>query len=154
MAKWYGSINNRIEENRQFCDEIKVGTGVTEYFWSDRQPYEVTEVEDQKHVTIRRMDYKKKEGSGEYSNSWEYFSNPENPSMKIVKRGKYWYSFAICTPEEAKRILAGNDFQEKIWLCNNGFDAKEIIETGKTKVKYHRLNISFGVMEYYYDYSF
>ena len=34
--KWYGSINNRIEENRMFCDVIEVGTGVTEYSWSDR----------------------------------------------------------------------------------------------------------------------
>lgn len=27
--KWYGSLDNRVEENRQYCDEIKVGTGVT-----------------------------------------------------------------------------------------------------------------------------
>ena len=44
--KWYGSLNNRIEENRMFTDEIKVGTGVTKYSWSDRDAYEVVEVED------------------------------------------------------------------------------------------------------------
>ena len=35
--KWYGSLNNRLEENRQFCEKIEVGTGVTEYMYSDRK---------------------------------------------------------------------------------------------------------------------
>lgn len=46
--KWYGSLNNRLEENKMFCEEIKVGTGLTEYFYSDRHPYEVVKVIDQK----------------------------------------------------------------------------------------------------------
>lgn len=29
--KWYGSLQNRLAEGHQFCDTIKVGTGVTEY---------------------------------------------------------------------------------------------------------------------------
>ena len=32
MAKWYGSINNRLEEDKQFCPVIEVGTGMTEYY--------------------------------------------------------------------------------------------------------------------------
>ena len=58
--KWYGSIDNRIEEGKQFVNEIKVGDGVTEYLWSDRKAYEVVDVKDQKHITIREYDHKLK----------------------------------------------------------------------------------------------
>ena len=49
-TKLYGNLMNRMEEGRQFVDEIKVGDGVTEYSYSDRHPYEVIEVKDQKHI--------------------------------------------------------------------------------------------------------
>lgn len=149
---WYGSINNRLEENRMFVSEIKVGTGVTEYLWSDRHPYEVTEVTDQKHVRIRRM--KHSPAGEEYSNDWKIESDENASDFPIMKRGKYWYKVASCTPEEAKEILESDDVDSKIWLCHNGFDAQEIIASGKTKRKYHRMNLSFGRAEYYYDYSF
>ena len=83
--KWYGSLNNRVEENKQFCDKIEVGTGMTEYSWSDRHAYEVTAVKDQKHVTVREYDAKH---VGEaYTNKWELVSNPENPELNLTKRG-------------------------------------------------------------------
>ena len=44
--KWYGSLNNRLDEGKTFGD-IKVGTGVTEMCWSDRHPYEVVEIIDE-----------------------------------------------------------------------------------------------------------
>ena len=153
--RWYGSVNNRIEENRQFCDEIKVGTGVTEYFYSDREAYEVIAVEDQKHVTIRLYDHKNVGGA--YSNNWELISNEKNPTVDLVKRGKYWYSVSVCTPETAKEFLAkGKDLELEnvMWVFHNGFDLEEIANSGKTKKKYHRMNVSFGVANYYYDYEF
>ena len=152
MGRWYGSLNNRIEENRQFVEEIKVGDGMTEYFWSDRHAYEVVEVTDQKHVKVREYDHRNVGGA--YSNDWELISNPDNPVISLVKRGKYWYSVVTVTPEEAYDILYGDDIQSKVWACNNNLDLGAIIESGKKKSKYHRRNVSFGVADYYYDYSF
>ena len=153
MSKWYGSLNNRVDENKMFCEEIKVGTGMTEYFWSDRHAYEVIEVTDQKHIKVREYDAVKADNVS-YSNNWKLVSNEKNPTRELVKRGKYWYSVARCSAEEAKRILDGNDLQERIWACHNNFDLQEIVETGKERKKLHRLNVSFGVADYYYDYEF
>lgn len=55
----YGSVTNRFEENKLFCDRsaIAVGTGATEYLWSDSHAYEVIEVISLNpiHVKVRRM---------------------------------------------------------------------------------------------------
>ena len=150
--KWYGSINNRLEENKMFCDEIKVGTGMTKYYWSDSHAYEVVAVKDQKHVTVREYDHRNVGGA--YSNKWELISNPENPTYDLVKRGNYWYSVITLTPQEAKEIQDAHDVEGLIWACNQGFILDEIIASGKSKSKYHRWDVSFGKAQYYYDYSF
>ena len=151
--KFYGLLDNRIEENRMFCDTIEVGTGVTEYYWSDRHAYEVIAVKDQKHVTIREYDHKKADDRP-YSNNWELISNPDKPEIDIVRRGKYWYSVVSITPDEAQRILDHGDVYEKMWACEHGFILPDIAGSGKVKRKYHRMNISFGVADYYFDYEF
>ena len=154
--KWYGSLDNRIEENRQFCDEIVVGTGMTEYSWSDRHAYEVVEVTDQKHVKVREYDHKRPDDDKDYSytNKWVLISNENNPIMELVKRGKYWYSVVKCTVEEAKEILEHGDIDDRLWACHNDFNLEEIISSGKTKTRYHKRNVSFGKAEYYFDYEF
>ena len=152
--KWYGSLDNRLEENRQYCDEIKVGTGVTEYLWSDRHAYEVVEVKDQKHVKIREYDHKSKRAGESYSNDWELISNENNPVIELAKRGNYWYSVVKITVDMAKEIFEGNDIDAKLWACHNNFNLPEIIASGKDKTAYHRRNVSFGVASYYYDYEF
>lgn len=123
MARWYGNVINRIEENRPSIPEIEVGTGVTEYCWSDRHAYEVIEVKDQKHVTIREYDHKCI--GGPYSNEWELISNPDNRTINLVKRGKYWYV-------------------PSTWTDKDGKDHKH----------YSKMNVRFGVASYYYDYEF
>lgn len=149
---FYGSLINRFEENKQFCDVIEVGMGVTEYNYSDREAYEVIAVKDQKHVSIRQYDHKL---LGEaYSNDWELISNENNPVIELVKRGNYWYSVVEITPEEAKEIYESDNFQWKLWAAHNDFDLQEIITSGKCKKKYHRKNVSFGKANYYYDYEF
>ena len=149
MAKWYGSVQNRIEENKMFTDEIKVGTGVTEYSWSDREAYEVIEVRDQKHVTIRRYDHKHI-GKFWADNEWELISNPDNPTIDLVKRGKYWYSEVTCTKDYLDSLT---DEMDKARLVINGFDLDKVREKGK-QTKYYRMNVSFGKADYYYDYEF
>ena len=99
MARWYGSLQNRLEENKQFGPEIYVGMGMTEYYWSDRNAYEVVEVEDQKHVKVRELGHKL---VGEaFSNDWELFSDESRPVRSLVKRGKYWYWGHVATETRA-----------------------------------------------------
>lgn len=143
---WYGNLTNRLEENKQFCEEIKVGTGATEYHYSDRTPYEVVAVKDQKHISIRRYDHKAK---GEcYSNDWELISNENNPVIDLVKRGDYWYREKTATIAD----LESADINRRLWVCMN-FDCDKIKQKGK-QTKYNKMNISFGKAEYYFDYEF
>lgn len=148
--KWYGSVQNRIEERMNDSNNITVGMGVTEFRWSDREAYEVIEVEDQKHITIRRLDHI--HVGGAYENSWELLSNPENPSIKVVKRGNYWYTFATVTEEDVADYESW-DIDHKLWLIHWGFDLQHIREKGK-QTKYSKMNIRVGRAEYYYDYEF
>ena len=144
---WYGSLDNRLEENKQFCEKIEIGTGVTEYFYSDRKPYEVVAVKDQKHISIRKYDHKAK---GEaYSNQWELISNENNPIIDLVKRGNYWYKEKTATIEDYESA----DIDRHLWVVMNGFDPNVLRAKGK-QTKYTKMNISIGVAEYYYDYSF
>lgn len=153
--KWYGSLNNRLEENRQFCDEITVGTGVTEYDYSDRHPYEVIEVISQKDVIIRGLDHKL---AGEpMTNNWELVSNEDNPTYELVKRGKYWYSKVVVTSDILDEMETTTDnekhFRIAMFLANNNVVPDTLREKGKV-TRYHRWNVSFGVADYYYDYEF
>lgn len=148
---WAGSLQNRLAENKQFCNEIKIGTGVTEYFYSDRHPYEVVEVVDQKHVYIRPLDHKL---IGEaYSNDWELISNKNNPIYYVTKRGKYWYKTLIITDDILGTDIDDIDINTRLFLAHNNITEEEL-RTKKKITRYNRINISFGHAEYYYDYSF
>lgn len=148
MSKWYGSLQNRLEEDKQFTPTIEVGTGMTEYGWSDRHAYEVIEVKDQKHVTVREYDHKHV-GDGQMDNSWELISNPDNRVRHMVKRGKYWYDEVTITSD----LLDDDCVETKLFLAFNNIDPDDLRKRGTIK-KYHRANVSFGVADYYYDYEF
>ena len=147
--KLYGSLINRIEEDRTFCDEIKVGTGMTEYHWSDRDAYEVVAVKDQKHVTVREYDHRNT-GNG-FDNSWELISNPDNPLRDLVKIGNYWYWTNTLTLEDLNWIEK-DDPCVYISVCVN-WDVDKIRAKGK-QTKRTRAKVSFGKADYYYDHSF
>lgn len=145
---WYGSVHNRLEENREFCDEIKIGTGVTEYLYSDRHPYEVIDVIDQKHVYIRELDHKL---IGEpYSNDWELISNENNTVYYLTKRGKYWYKTITVTDDILEPEIS---VETMLFLAHNDINEDDL-RNRKKITRYHRINVSFGHAEYYYDYSF
>lgn len=145
---WYGNLQNRLMENKH-AEEITVGMGMTEFHYSDRTPYEVIEVKDQKHVTVRELDHKHI-GDGVMDNNWELISNEENPTYAMTKRGQYWYFTATWTAEEVDRLI---DDRDKIALIINGWDLDKIKEKG-SQTKYRRANVSFGQADYYYDYEF
>lgn len=82
-SKWYGSLNNRVAES---CKQPKpeVGMGVTEMLWSDRYPYEVVDVLDDRHILVRRLDYKRIDNNGmSESQEYEYTSNENNSIIKL-----------------------------------------------------------------------
>lgn len=152
----YGSYQNRIMENKHFTDEIKVGTGMTEYSYSDREAYEVIEVIDQKHVTVRRLDHKHV-GDGCMDNRWELISNENNPVYRMTKRGNYWYWTVEITADILDEIEnceePNRKFELSLFLAHNGVDSDKLRAKGKI-TKYHRANVSFGIADYYYDYEF
>lgn len=165
----YGSINNRFDEGHKFCKEIKVGTYVTEYLWSDRHAYEVTKVIDQEHVTIRRLDAKRidKNGMSECQD-YQYISNENNASFDLEFRRGKWYIVRTFNKEEMLKEVEkrfankSNDCYDKekelMWLLHgSNFTEKQYEKFnngGSIKKYYEHNNISFGVADEYYDYSF
>lgn len=146
--KYYGSVQNRIMENQNEIPEIKVGMGVTEYLWSDRNAYEVTKVVNQKDVFIRRYDVKNV-GAGFGDNTWELISNPDGYEKEVVFRYGNWYEKISYTKE-------GLDKMEKedgcIWLSDD--IVNEVREKG-VAYRYNKMNkLVFGYADYYYDYEF
>ena len=176
MSKWYGSLTNRIEEGCQFVNEIKVGTGMTEYMWSDRHPYEVVEVINQEDVKVRALDHKRIDNNGmSECQEYEYISNTNYPIIHVVKRNNGWNKLEVVNKEElmqeARKIvesgkgIARDDYDvERRVEIEYGFmlshlchtpSQRQRVEEGKTVKVYTKWNnISFGVAEYYYDFSF
>ena len=156
--KFYGNITNRLEEGRQFVDEIKVGDGVTEYSWSDRDAYEIIAVKDQKHFTMRKLDAIH---VGEaFENKWELKSNENNPEYEIAKRGKAWYYVITFTADmiPEQQYDENGNYTDKylnaiLGLAYNNSSIEELREKGKI-TRYRKANISIGKADYYYDYEF
>lgn len=162
--KFYGSLDNRLEENKMYCDKIEIGTGMTQYYYSDRHAYEVVKVIDQTNVFVREYDHKLK---GEaFSNSWELVSNENNPVIELKLRNGVWmrvleYSKQNWLEQAQEELKRGSVKTVEAWYdyckCMSGLTPKEKekIEAGKIVKKLRKFgNISFGVAEYYYDYEF
>lgn len=164
MSKWYGSINNRIEEGKNYTGrEIAVGDDITMYLWSDRHCYYVTDVIDQKHIKVKPYhicaDKSKPGGMGHQD--WMYF--------KTRKECDEYCRLPLRTDEEYTRLD-----REESWVFRYG---KWVQEYRHEEMKhpefyskreqnhfakhgwyntYHDLSgkVSFGVRDYYYDWEF
>ena len=122
MSKWYGNIYNRIEENQNLDCEKKVGGLLTEFCWSDRRPYEIVKVVNQKDLFIRELKHRKVDDEP-MSNNWELYSDDDNKHLEhLVYRYNHWY--------------------------------KKYLNPFTNKSTYHKVNVTFGYAEYYYDYEF
>ena len=85
---WYGSVQNRIYENSK-GKEPQVGMGVTEMLWSDRHPWEIIEVKDERHIVVRELDWKRVDGGGfSEAQEYEYSSNPDNRTARLFRTKK------------------------------------------------------------------
>lgn len=164
MIKLYGSLNNRLEEGKMFCEKIEVGTGVTEYGYSNKYPYEVVEVKDQKHIVIREMETKRIDKNGMSDcQEYQYISNTNNPKIELVNKNGVWFKVLehskekwLQGAENIKDSFKNKEIAYNYIKCMAGLTSKqyENIEAGKIVNKYIKMNISFGVMEKYYDYTF
>lgn len=145
--KLYGSLQNRMMENQKEIPEIKVGMGVTEYLWSDRNAYEVTKVVNQKNVFIRRYDVKNV-GKGFGDNSWELISDETNPEQEVVFRYGKWYFKYTITKESYDRCM-----KEDGYCLISDKEYNDIIKKGFSN-RYSEAKITFGNADYYYDFEF
>lgn len=84
MATWYGSLENRLMERSKQPEPV-VGMGVTQCLWSDRHAFEIIEVKDSRHITIRRMAHKCKDY---YAGDWEVWSDPTQQDIRQLFKTK------------------------------------------------------------------
>lgn len=138
-----------------FCETIEVGTGMTEYYYSDRHAYEVVAVKDQKHVSVREYDHKHV-GDGCMDNNWELISDESKPIRDLTKRGNYWY-WTVTVTDEILADLESEDSRTRmnvmLFMAHNNIDV-EALKAKKKVTRYHKANVSFGIADYHYDYEF
>ena len=92
MSKvWYGSLNNRIQAMGKQETPV-VGMGVTELLWSDRYPFEVIKVIDEKHILIRAMKAIRTDHNGAFSDcqDYRYESKLDGEIKPLVLRNGRW----------------------------------------------------------------
>ncbi len=143
--KWYGSVNNRIDERRP-SQKPEVGMGITEYMWSDRNAYEITKVFDDKHFMMRR--YKAVHHGCYGEDNWELVSDTEMPEEEVIFRYGAWYRVRTYTKESVDRCIKEDGF---IALDQKTLDK---VNTKGVAYKYDKANIVIGHADYYYDWSF
>lgn len=175
MSKvWYGNLSNRLEEGRNFTGrEIKVGDDGTMYMYSDRHPFYVVGVENQKRIKVREYyhcaDHDKDGGMGhqdwmlfktwdewndylsrffpEHHKSGDHRDEPE-PQTWVFRYGK-WMREVICTkPKEF-------DPESGLFSYMTERDKASVAKNGYYK-RYYPLSggVSFGKADYYYDWEF
>lgn len=91
MSKvWYGSVINRIAERSKGM-KPEVGMGVTECCYTDRNPWEVIEVKDEKHIVVRELDYERTDDNGmSECQKYRYFPKPDGEIRHLVLRNGRW----------------------------------------------------------------
>lgn len=168
MSKvWYGSLQNRLEEGHNFTGrEIRVGDDGTMYMWSDRHPFYVVDVQNQKRIKVREYyhcaDQDKAGGMGHQDwllfKTWDemndYLSRffPENykagdhreepePQTWVFRYGKWMREHTLT---EMKHPDAYNKREREQFEKNGFFKTYSPLSGG----------VSFGVAEYYYDWEF
>lgn len=148
MARFYGSLTNRFEENKIY-KKIKVGEYATEYLWSDRHAYEITKVVDDKHFFIRRLIAKRidKNGFSEIQD-YEYKHDPNavDEEIEITRYGfKRVYRYDLETYNKIK--------SEQKWVGWHDDIVQKVLQGKKVK-RSSKINLSIGVADEYYDFSF
>lgn len=160
MAKrWYGNVINRIEEGRT-VPEIKEGTDITMYYWSDRTCYYVVEVEDQKRIKVKEYnivaDHSKSLGMGHQE--WLYFKTRKEMA-DYMKQYFPETEYNIEEPEPETWVYRYGKWKQEVTYTEENYCTEKELKSLREKGYYKRYydlsgNISFGVKSYYYDWEF
>lgn len=165
MSKWYGSIDNRLEEGKNFTGrEIRVGDDITMYLWSDRMCYYVTDVENQKRIKVRRYyhcaDHSKPGGMGHQN--WLLFKTWDEYNEYLADYFPQYHCHGEHRDEPDPETWV---FRYNKWMvetickdsrfCNNERERKEFEKKGYFRSYRDTTGkVSFGVAEYYHDWEF
>ena len=153
--KWYGSLDNRIDENKMYCDEIKVGTYVTKYGYTDRDVYEVVDVVNQEHVFVREMNAKRIDNNGMSDAQTYEYSSVQDGHIYELKLTKYGWK-QVNEYGQAYIDMFDNK-QYGWWFVDMKLleRVRKAVAQGKTVKRMGlKWNISFGVADKYFDFSF
>lgn len=157
--KWYGNVTNRLEEGKQLAP-IQVGTDITMYHWSDRDCYYITEVIDDKHIKVKPWvvvaDHSKPGGAGHQD--WMYFKTYKEASDYLKSFGFDGYRNDIKEREE-DWVYRYNKWQKMYRYTEDNYCTdreKKSLEKKGYYDRYYNLGgkVSFGVRDYYFDWSF
>lgn len=88
--RWYGSLQNRVQENCRY-PKPEIGMGATEMLWSDRNAYEVIEIKDDRHITVRRLKCKLVSEYFTDCQEYEYEHDPNGitANLFLTKKGQW-----------------------------------------------------------------
>ena len=158
--RWYGNVINRIEEGKK-VPEIKEGTDITMYYWSDRTCYWVEKVDNQKRIHVREYyvcaDHSQPGGMGHQD--WKYFKTKDSMNQYLDLYFPGTYTGHIEEPEAETWVYRYNKWKREVTFTEDNYcdekELKSLNEKGYYK-RYYDLSgkISFGVRNYYYDWSF
>ena len=158
--KWYGNIINRIEEGKSI-PEIKPGTDITMYYWSDRTCYYVVDVESQTRIKVKRYyvcaDHDKPGGMGHQD--WMYFKTADEMNDYLRKYFPDTYREHVEEPEPETWVFRYNKWKQEVTFTEDNYCTEKELKSLKEKGYYKRYfdlsgNISFGVRNYHYDWEF
>lgn len=139
MKKLYGSLENRLLEGNII--EVKIGMGVTEMYYTDREPYTIVEIPDKKHIIVRQCNARR----------IDYNGMSEDQNYEYSEQEKENYD----TNDECWNIGISDRREKEIKKYNLGRNEKVLTLTKKGYKEIGRSNGWYiGKRMKYYDYSF
>lgn len=157
----YGNLINRLEENKEF-ERPAVGTDITMYHYTDRTCYYITKVIDDKHIFVKRYfvcaDHDKAEGMGHQD--WLYFKTMKEMHEYLCSHGINNFEYnPECEAVEEEWVYRYNKWMRKTTHTRENHCTDRELKSLNTKGYYNRYlelggQISIGVRDYYYDWSF
>jgi len=148
MSKqWYGSLNNRISENR-LQPIPTVGMGATEHLWSDRHAYTVLEVS--KETVIVTVEVEK---IGMVTREYPKWIKARQDEAKVIKGscqdGSAQYEFTNDNDISKATTYYFNKNTSMYRQENRKWNGKEYLPTGTTTKE--KQSITLGYKDEYYD---
>jgi hypothetical protein len=86
----HGSLVNHLMD-RSLSPVPVVGMGATELMWSDRHPYTIIAVNDEKHVVVQEDTSVRVPGSNYHDNKWTITQNPYGATKRLsLRKDRRW----------------------------------------------------------------